>query len=124
MRNLLIESVIAASVVSFFSASAYAGDNALVKVFIRDEPSLEHHYNSQGHPIDAYYVHHKVFVVQSLYDGVLTLKNISLNKGHCHSFNAYPVKLEYSQESGAGFSCDILDATVETDQGSWTFTFN
>ncbi|MGY3913260.1 hypothetical protein ACW5XW_22240 [Aeromonas piscicola] len=114
-RYLIATAVLAASAVIYTSASDGTKTSA-------PEFKLDLFYNSLGRP---------QLQVTSLNDAV-TIKKILINRGKCAAVGPYgvdrtfPVSLKYSQRSQFSLipgTCNLLEATVFTDQGEAAYTF-
>ncbi|WP_017408481.1 hypothetical protein [Aeromonas hydrophila] len=114
-RFLIAAAVLATSAVIYTSASN--GTKASPPEF-----KLDLFYNSLGRP---------QLQVTSLNEAV-TIKKILINRGKCVAIGPYgvdrtfPVSLKYSQRTQLSLipgTCNLLEATVFTDQGEAAYTF-
>ena len=104
------------ALLSFFTGCGSASDT---------EPPVKVEYQSFN---GGLFQTDSVVTVTSLADKI-SINNITVNRGKCSkdSFSKakpFPIELEYSGWIRRKFLCtDIHEVTVETNLGSWTFTF-
>lgn len=68
----------------------------------------------------------KALVITSIADSI-TVKNIVLNRGNLNSDyinSQLPKTLKYGERLINHANLRYLEVRIDTDQGSWTFTFN